>query len=55
MPNILGYLIGWIVGGTLGLIIQVIGLAISLTLRVLYGNADFSRYPDTNAPFKAGY
>lgn len=33
-----------------------IGLSLSLILRLIYGNSDFSRYPSTpEAPFKCGY
>lgn len=33
-----------------------IGLSLSLILRLVYGNSDFSRYPSTpEAPFKCGY
>jgi hypothetical protein len=60
VPNLLGFIISLILNllgfsyasqWSLG-----IGLSLSLILRLIYGNSDFSRYPSTpEAPFKCGY
>lgn len=60
IPNLLGFLVSMILklAGheyashcSLGL-----GLILSVTLRFIYGNSDFTSYPQTpEAPFKSGY
>ena len=61
VPNLLGFIISLILNHLLTFTYAShwslgIGLSLSLILRLIYGNSDFSRYPSTpEAPFKCGY
>jgi hypothetical protein len=39
----------------LALILLGVGLMISIYLRMVFGNVNFSKYPEYDAPYKAGY
>jgi hypothetical protein len=39
----------------LSVVLLGIGLVISFTLRIIFGNVNFSKYPEFEAPFNAGY
>ena len=60
MPHLLGFIISLVLN-LLGFTYAsqcslCIGLSLSLILRWVYGNTDFSKYPSTpEAPFKCGY
>jgi hypothetical protein len=61
IPNLLGFIINLFLN-LLGFTPYTsqcslcIGLSLSLILRLVYGNTDFSKYPSTpEAPFKCGY
>ena len=60
MPVLLGFIISMflnLLGFTYASHCSLcIGLSLSLILRLIYGNSDFSKYPSTpEAPFKCGY
>ena len=39
----------------LAIVLLGVGLLISIWLRYIFGNVNFSKYPEFDAPYKAGY